>query len=242
MDTHSIHPRAGTLAVLLICALCLMLAAPARSASSSDVPPYPNDPEAAKLYYLGHQASVDHQYPDAIGYLRKSIQIEDTAFLTHAHLAAAYFADRQFEQAAQGFSKALELWGGADKAPAFAIMQALSLMKAEKFQAANSLLREWTQSSIQTDGSGAVWSSGGKLFDWWKLAAEYLLGSVAEQRVLTDTGIVEKGFVYLFVAINQTIKGDTQAAEKHFTLTIASTGPGTWRHIIADAELRHMYK
>lgn len=207
-----------------------------------EVPAYPKNPDAKKLYDLGYKYLRTGRYEEAIKGFEQSIQIEHVPFLSHANLAAAFYASRHFDSAASEYSKVLELWGSAEKAPPFAIMQALSLMRSGKTEDAEKLLRTWTQSSIRTDGTGAVWYSGGGLSGWWKVAAEYLLGAVSEERVVGETGEVEISFAYLFVGINNAIKGNASDAKKYFLLTMETTVPGTWRHTLAKAEITHIEK
>ncbi len=206
------------------------------------VPAYPENPEAIKLYDLGYKNLLSGHYEEAIKSFKQSIQIEPIPFLSHANLAAAFYASRQFDSAATEYSKVLELWGGVEKAPPFAIMQALSLIRSGKTEAAEKLLKVWTQSSINIDGLGIAWYSGGKLSGWWKVVAEYLLGTASEEKVMGKTGKVDKSFAYLFVGINNTIKGNVNDAKKYYLLTMETTKPGTWRYTLAEAEMKYIGK
>lgn len=210
--------------------------------TQKEVPVYPQNPDARKHYDLGNKQLQAGRYEEAIKSFEQSIQIEPIPFLSHANLATAFYVSRRFDSAASEYSKALELWGGTEKAPPFAIMQALSLMRSGKTEAAEKLLRAWTRSSIRTDASGAVWYSGGGLSGWWKIAAEYLLGDVSEEKIVGETGEVDKSFAYLFVGINNAIRGNVDQSKKYFLLTMEATVPGQWRHTLAEAEIKYIDK
>ncbi len=244
MGRFLIHRNCTRLSNAFLVGLFFILAVsiPGHAATQKEVPAYPHNPDAKKHYDFGDKQLRAGRYDEAIKSFEQSIQIEPIPFLSHANLATAFYASRRFDSAASEYSKVLELWGGAEKAPPFAIMQALSLMRSGKTEAAEKLLRAWTRSSIRTDASGAVWYSGGGLSGWWKIAAEYLLGDVSEEKAVGETGEVDKSFAYLFVGINNAIRGNVDQSKKYFLLTMEATKPGQWRHTLAEAEIKHLEK
>ncbi len=153
---------------------------------------------------------------------RRSIEIESEAFLSHARIATAYYAQQKYLDAASSFKSATDLTGGPKNAGPLPILQALSLMRGGKIQEAEELL----------------FIGSGNMSGIWKTAAGYLLGSVSEADYLEKAPQSDLSFPYLIIGIKNVVDKNSQKAHENLSKVLDLAGRGTWRRIIAREELR----
>lgn len=203
--------------------------------SEAGVVPYPETDEARAHYLAGDQAMKQGHYETAIKEFNQSIKLEPSPFLSHAWLASAYFANRNFTLAAGEFEKATDLVGSVESGGPLPIMQVLSLMRAGDKIKAQQLLRKWTSSPVISAESPDA--TPGRLLGMWRMAAVYLLGNVAEDEYLRRTPQQDISFSYLFIGINSLITNKRSKAESSLQMAFETARKGTWRRAIAKAEL-----
>jgi len=205
--------------------------------SGPKVTQYPTTKEAMMHFEQGNRALENNMYDLAINEFKQSISQEPSPFLPYARLATAYYSNQNFTEAALEFENVTNKLGGAESGGPFPIMQALSLMRSGDGEKAKQLLKEWSSSSIVADGIGGFYSVGGRLHGIWKVAASYLLGDIAEDEYFRKAPQDDLSFHYLIVGINNVVRDNPSKAEKNLRLALDTAGNGTWRRVIATAEL-----
>jgi len=189
----------------------------------------------------GDKAMKQGHYKTAIKEFNQSIELEPSPFLSHAWLASAYFANRNFTLAAGEFEKATNLVGSVESGGPLPIMQVLSLMRAGDEIKAQQLLRKWISSPvIAADSEESADAVPGRLLGMWRMAAVYLLGNVAEDEYLRRTPQQDISFSYLFIGINSIIRNKRPKAESSLQMALETARKGTWRYAIAEAELNRL--
>jgi len=206
--------------------------------AEAGVVPYPETDEARAHYLAGDKAMKQGHYETAIKEFNQSIELEPSPFLSHAWLASAYFANRNFMLAAREFEKATNLLGSVESGGPLPIMQVLSLMRAGDKIKAQQLFREWTSSPVISPQMPDA--TPGRLLGMWKMAAVYLLGNIAEDEYLRRTPQQDISFSYLFIGINSLITNKRSKAESSLQMAFETAREGTWYRAIAKAELNRL--
>jgi len=205
--------------------------------TGSKVQTFPTSDKAKVAYKAAQLAMNMGQYQAAVEGFQQSISLEPSPFLPHAWLAVAYYSNQEFRKAAIEFEKTTEILGGANEGGPLPLMQALSLMRAGDHKKAHDLLEIWSTPNITVTAMGSYSSGGGTPQGIWKIAANYLLGRIAEDEYLRKAPQEDLTFPYLIIGINHIVKNKLSEAKVMLNRQVAVSGKGRWSHAMGKADL-----
>lgn len=218
--------------------------ATAGCAITPNVQYWPETPAAKEEYLTGRGLLETAEYDLAASAFAKSIELEETAILSHLRLGIAWYGAGRFDDAAACFGQACQMFGGPDSGDGGAgmcVLQASSLIRAGRVDEAHAKLEAWSKPSITMVGTRAINTSAGTLpSKWWREMAGYLMGEVSESDVLDVRHEKVGYFSYLIVGLHNSAQGERETAVDYLEQVLPNVTQNGWRHDLAIVELRRI--